>query len=770
MFKAAVPLRQPIVCPRARPRRFPVVAVIALLVAPALVATPAAAQSSQAVVTWTYTLGVADAAAGLMRVRIDFEGSRDVVQRFGFRTEGHSQPIHSVEGPEGALTQTPDGVNLWVRGADPWLEFVVDVRQAAHGAGHAGGGADRTGQYTSYLEANWGVIKAESFALTFNYTFFESRPPAFSARVKADLPSGWNMATPWAEDAGGWRLPAGEVLPRGFLALGRLYEDVTHVDGREIRYARIGTAPALEGAIFRYIRDATPYLRAIYGDNTADATLVIAAPAPMFDGGLADADTVYLSHKSELRILAHEYAHSWQRFAVKTTAGESVLWLNEGDADLHGTLSLVATGDWTMAEANTWLRRQYEDGAGSRVPVTDSAYGNEHERLAYQKGVFIGLALDELIGQATGGAKGYPDLLRALNEPFGARDGKKPEPLANVDVLEAVNTLTNWDSAPFFHKYVYGVDWPPLKTLRATAETVATSIRTDPPTPREGAPTLVIVTVENRGLAPSNRDVALTLDNTVVGSKPVSLAIGGRDTLTFAITAPAPGSHVLRTLSTDAVLHVVTPPSLVISRVSVLPVTPRLGATVDVLAYVTNAGEAEGRGTVTLLIDGGEHATRPVTVGGNGTRTVIFSLELVHGGKHSATVQLRSDGRASEGTATFTMGARDRDGDGVADVEDAYPDNPRFQHQSFGASVEDITGLPASITASVAGAAIALGAGVYLFARRVREPPRAAGPRAPPAQSDGSGSEDSRREPPWPAQRPPHRGDQPDREWRRERD
>lgn len=710
-----------------RPRPYFVALVLAGLVL--AVPTPLAdAQSPGAgVVTWDYTLSVEDAARGLMRARIDFSGTQGVVERFGFRTQGHAYKILSIDGPDGSVTQTADGVNVWAKGRDPWVSFVVDVRKDANRAGHGGTpGSARSETYTSYLSPEWGVIKADAFALTFNYTFFEARPPVFRARVHADLPSGWSLATPWRNEGDGWALPGSDVLLRGFLALGPLFTDSRIANGHEFRYARIGAAPAIEPKIFRYLENAYPYYRATYGAHDAPATLVIAAPDPMFDGGLADGDSLYIDTASDLRILAHEYAHTWQRFAVNTALGSSAIWFNEGDADLQGTLSLVATGDWSIAEANAWIDRTTEGSRTSRMRVADVTYGSADEREAYRKGVVLTQGLDALISQSTGGAKGLPDLMRSLNARYEVPSADRPDPLGNAELLEALNILTNWDAAPFFHMYVYGMSWPEARRVAAEPRFMVTDIRFEPDRPREGTIVHAHVDIENRGLARGTSDVPLSIGNAFVGTQSARLDIGGATTLEFTVKAPAPGTHVVRALSKDGILHVVTPPHFEVARISILPIVPRVGAPIDILAYIENAGEDAGQGTVTLYVDGAYRDEKQVGVRGNTTTTTLFSIIVRNERTVRVEIEVGLEGARDVRTATFIVQAADRDRDGVPDSLDSYPDNPKFTEQSAAAAVENATGLPPWVVGIIAGAVIGGVASLaFIGLRRPRVPPGA---------------------------------------------
>src|SRR5439155_21829949 len=161
----------------------------------------------------------------------------------------------------------------------------------------------------------------------------------------------------------------------------------------------------------------------------------------MFRGGLGGADSFFVHESSDLRTVAHEYAHVFQQFGTDERAGASSIWLNEGDADYHSALSLYAAGVWTTQNVDDFFRVAQHDAtdpdfANAKLP--DAVYGGALERFAYHKGAVVLEALDETLRRDSNGQLAIGDALRALNAAHAAGTPGVADPVATSQVRDGV--------------------------------------------------------------------------------------------------------------------------------------------------------------------------------------------------------------------------------------------------------------------------------------------------------------------------------------------
>lgn len=671
------------------------IATALLLVA--LLAPFAAPQAEAATgpVVWEYTVTARADGQGTIHVDLSILGAKDRIRTLTFHPSEAPYPISNfrVDGAPGTV-----------------IDVASDVHTVSYDA-YVNKAAPRSGEFTSYLGLTWGVVRAEALSVPFNYTFPTGTRPVWDARVTFALPPGWNAATPWPRDGAGHRyeLPAGAALPRGFVALGAFTETKTTAAGREVRLVALGEALPFAPRLVSHLDKSAPYLSTVYGDVPGDTILVVSAPDPMLRGGLGATDSFYLHDTSDLRTAAHEWTHVWQRFSGRDLASDSSIWLPEGAADLHGTISLFASGEWSLDAVNAFLQRPLANRTKEPWKSTTLAAAtySSNEEVAYGKGLTVLSALDEQIAFNTQGRAGLPDLLQALNRR-AASDDDRDVRLSNAQIKAEVATLTGREFRPFFDAYVGGTSWPGLSPLEAKGRLVVVNITTEPAKALAGRDVTIRATIDNRGYAAATATFQLLLDGAPQGARAVTLGVGGRATAQWTITAPNDGEHDLKVGNLTRPFLVAAPARLVPTDVSTIPARPAAAAPADVLVSVRNDGDFPTAGTVVLLVDEVAVGERNVTVGANSTTIAAFEHVFPDEGPRRLTARVYGDGRVATLNATLTIGARDRDGDGVADARDAYPDNGKLSEKGV---VNDARNLVpawgAWAAAGAAGAALA---------------------------------------------------------------
>lgn len=704
-----------------RPALLLLVSVAAL----ALVASPADAQRTQEV-DLSYEVGGLDPGNGTVTVDLVIENTDDVVEWMVFRTASHDQTVSNVSATGGRLEEVSAGFKLHFDPGPTVLRYTVGVERETF-KGSEG--------FNAHLGPDWGVLKGESLGIGFQTRHDSRYDLVWDASLRFQLPDGWAVAGPWNRtDPGVYRLAPDEPLPRGFYAVGEDLDVTEHVgDWKTYRYVQLGADLSYEGDVLPYLEAATPYYSTVYGNHTGPNLLAISAPDPMHEGGLGGWNSLYVHDETDLKTLAHEYAHVWQRYRPVQTAenpdpdgtaleGGSSLWIVEGDADYRGPLSLVATEYWSPAEADEHFeevqeRAEREDRLTR--PLDQATYGSPDERVAYQKGALVLHSFQRRLQAATDGQNDSATLVRELNARHspvapGYEDlSPSQQRVNNSEILSLVLDLASSASpserdalSDAFGGYVHGDKAPSFDSIERTGHLSFSKLNLEPPQALEGDPSNVSVRVTNTGPTEQERSVELRVDGDVVDSEDIQLAAGGSTILDLRLPDLAPGSYTVRVAYLTADYRVLEPPDLELADLELVPSEITQGETATVLATVRNAGGAPGEAAIEVTLNGEPRGSAGKRVEGGLEETLTTTIEGAAAGEHAVAVTLLQDGTAvGSGDRVLTVLA-DADGDGVPDREDDYPDNPAIAEKS---TLNDLRNVPGPGTAAVlAGVAAAL--------------------------------------------------------------
>lgn len=738
----------------------PLALVLALLLPLAPPGFPVARAAEAAPVQLEYTIDATDAALrsqGKVQVLWKASGFQGRISAFCLQTDRHEYPLDQgsfgpvppweyhpgdVDPPKGkpACGGRPPpndlgGYRALVSGQDTLeARFTVDVKKPAFTACGC--------EFNSFLGGDWGVVKGEAFAIPFSYAYFADPVtglgPSFHATVRFVLPAGWSGEAPWTRlGENHYELPGtGAPLPRGFFVIGTFapeHRDERASIGKEFVYVRLAQELKTKDSLFEYLKAATPYYQSVYGDVTGDRMLVVSAGPPMFTGGLGSTDSLFVHQNSSAETVAHEYAHVWQRFQTVDDPGQSSLWINEGDADLHGALSRFVTETqpgFGLAELNREFKEDYDkhsQDADYVKTLVQPTYGCAeeqpcNEQVAYKKGLATLVFLDQELRRITEGTANLNDWLRALNVHYDTVVSQQPgeKRLTNEQALEVLNQVVANHTAPphvdmrnFFQLYVYDAPWPPYREVPAEVPIVLDQLTLDPATAVPGQTVQARVTATNVRDRPESRSLSLVVNGTTVDTRNLTLGALKSAPVSFAFPAPAPGTHPVRVGYLSAELEVLTPPQLAVERIVAVG-SPQAGVAFDLAVDLRNSGGAPGEATVDATIGGAVRSTT-VEVPGGGTARGRMPFVVAEEGPATARVIVRWSGQSANATQELTIGPRDRDGDGVPDAADAYPEDPRLSEAN------PINDLRSKTPGFGAGAALAaLGAGLVLARRRRR--------------------------------------------------
>jgi predicted metalloprotease with PDZ domain len=200
-------------------------------------------------------------------------------------------------------------------------------------------------------------------------------------------------------------------------------------------------------------------------------------------------------YRTYLGLCSHEYFHTWNVKRIKPAAFApydlqaenytSLLWLFEGFTSYYDDLMLVRSG---LIDADAYFKLLAKTvngvlrGSGrGKQSVAESSfdawvkYYRQDENATnaivsyYTKGSLVALGLDLTIHAGTGGKKSLDDVMRALWQRYGrnffsAGGGRGIE---ESDVQALFEEVSGLRLAPFFKRYVHGVEDVPLAALLA---------------------------------------------------------------------------------------------------------------------------------------------------------------------------------------------------------------------------------------------------------------------------------------------------------------
>jgi predicted metalloprotease with PDZ domain len=143
-----------------------------------------------------------------------------------------------------------------------------------------------------------------------------------------------------------------------------------------------------------------------------------------------------------LRLLAHEYFHTWNGLKIRIDAPEgAAYWFSEGFTDFYARRLLRRAGLMDDAQYLESLNRAlaaYDSNPLRNEPnarIVADFWNDQHvSSLPYQRGDLLALALDEAIAAKSGGAESLDDLFRALY----ARSVHGEAPLTSEQLLDRV--------------------------------------------------------------------------------------------------------------------------------------------------------------------------------------------------------------------------------------------------------------------------------------------------------------------------------------------
>jgi len=163
---------------------------------------------------------------------------------------------------------------------------------------------------------------------------------------------------------------------------------------------------------------------------------------------------------------------------------------------------------------------------------------------------------------------------------------------------------------------------------------LVSELDTAPATPTPGGEVQMTVAVTNDGGSADSQELTFVFDGVEEQTKTVSLSGDDSETVSFTRESPAePGTYELRVLSDDddvsttvAVQEPTDQSVFDLSEQTIEPETPHTGEEMAVTTTVTNIGDDGGETNVSVLLDGEQEVTKPVTLDATANETVTLPV------------------------------------------------------------------------------------------------------------------------------------------------
>jgi len=268
--------------------------------------------------------------------------------------------------------------------------------------------------------------------------------------------------------------------------------------GADFELALFGRTNADETRLVDILRRVVTTTADMFGGLPFDRYVFIVHALPVATGGLehhasVTMDIAGLSFEEEkgyvrfADLAAHEFFHVWNvkrlhdpvlgPFDYGRESYTRLLWFHEGFTDYLANVIILWAGviddkafwrwiteDWPRYAARpgrkeTPLAELSFEAWIKQYKPADNYFNNAVSY--YEKGLWVGMALDLELRRATGGRRGLPDLFRRLWDRAGHREAAVTE----ADVREAARAVGGRSFDAFFERYVHGTDDPPLPAL-----------------------------------------------------------------------------------------------------------------------------------------------------------------------------------------------------------------------------------------------------------------------------------------------------------------
>ncbi len=310
--------------------------------------------------------------------------------------------------------------------------------------------------------------------------------------------AGWRVTTALPQKSAAFRAANYDCLVDAPFEVGT--HDVLRfrVDGTPFELALFGNTNADVSRLVEILKRIVRATGQMFGGFPFDRYVFIVHALPTRGGGLEHSASTTLdiagmafedekSYQRFAELAAHEFFHTWNvkrlrdrclgPFDYTREAFTRLLWFHEGFTELMEGIILLRANLVTAATylddlAEEWPR--YANRPGRNVTPLDElsleAWIKQYRPAEnftnravsyYEKGKWAAIVLEMELRKLTRGRRGVTDVFRTLWKRFGARDVG----FDTADVEAAVDAIAGRSMAPYFRRFIRGVDELPIPRL-----------------------------------------------------------------------------------------------------------------------------------------------------------------------------------------------------------------------------------------------------------------------------------------------------------------
>lgn len=293
--------------------------------------------------------------------------------------------------------------------------------------------------------------------------------------VKFDLPKNWIATTPWeidGKESDMQKVEGINDLLQSVMFLGTHKEIKIKRKDFELIFA-LGTKETIEqeeeykqiaNGVLNYYVDlmgGNPNppnlkgtLRSVVVVNAADATDGEALGNNI--SVLVQKDGDDFSKLISRFIFAHEFFHLWNGKSFSPNS-DDLEWFKEGVTNYYTVKALYHIGilndeSYLNVLSDFFYKRYVDDEGVGTLSMSDGEAKHDHWGLVYSGGMFVGIAQDIIIRNATKNTKSLDMLMKALYEEYGGTN----EHYDLDEVCKRLSNLSGEDQTSFFDTYIQG--------------------------------------------------------------------------------------------------------------------------------------------------------------------------------------------------------------------------------------------------------------------------------------------------------------------------
>lgn len=292
-------------------------------------------------------------------------------------------------------------------------------------------------------------------------------PAQRASRVRFTLPGGWQPIVPWpslGRASSSALVASNEDLAENLLVFSRVAPDVVVASGFRLKVVSFGHWRSARAEVRRVVGVVLPRLVATAGSRDRADYLLVLLPHAESGGESFRASFALTLQESASRanietwgnLVAHEVFHYWNGWRLKGADYPSSQWFQEGFTEYAANLALVSSGLSRPEQFHERLAGHVMKYRKLATPL--DAPGTHKGRPLYSGGALVAFIWDTKIREATGGKRGFGDVMRAL---LRITDGGA-RPYAWADIQMALESVAPGDWKTFEERYIHGTEPLPV--------------------------------------------------------------------------------------------------------------------------------------------------------------------------------------------------------------------------------------------------------------------------------------------------------------------